>query len=265
MVLVSYDHGSVKAIKCGNEIGGRVLYWVHFFHYRDVLFDSGCPHTANEVFSAFKAKKAVLLTHYHEDHIGGAIELQKVMPIYVPRKSLEILKNPLEIPQYRRIVWGQPSPVNAKELEEIFKIGDVEVEVIETPGHSFDHVSFLVDKKLFCGDLVITRGQVVCMREERLLETIKSLKKVLGYDFDFAFSGVGIFPREKVEDYLSYLEELRKKALELWKAGRTIEEIVAEIFPNPNEKALMMELVSEKEWARENMVKALLEDFRENF
>ncbi|MEM4279065.1 MAG: MBL fold metallo-hydrolase [Archaeoglobaceae archaeon] len=264
MVLTISEQGGVKVVKCGNEVGGKVLYWVHFFSYGGVLFDSGCPHTANEVFSAFKEKEAVLLTHYHEDHIGGAIELQKAMPIYAPRKSLDILRNPPQIPQYRKIVWGQPSAVNANELEEIVKIGSFEIEVIDTPGHSFDHVSFLVGKNLFCGDLVITRGQIVCMREERLLETIKSLKKVLSYDFDFAFSGVGVFPREKVEDYLNYLEELRGKILNLWRAGKTIDEIVAEVFPNPNEKALMMEIVSEKEWARENMVKSLLEDVRGN-
>lgn len=215
MVLAISEHGDVRTVKCGNEVGGRVLYWVYFFSYRDVLFDSGCPHTAKEIFSTFKEKKAVLLTHHHEDHIGGAIELQKTMPVYASEKSLEILRNPPDIPLYRKIVWGQPSPVNASKLEDIIKIGDIEIEVLETPGHSFDHVSFLLDKKLFCGDLVITRGQIVCMREERLLKTIKSLKKVLSYDFDFAFSGVGVFPREKVEDYLSYLEELRKKALEL--------------------------------------------------
>ncbi|MEM2031111.1 MAG: hypothetical protein QXV35_07185, partial [Archaeoglobaceae archaeon] len=59
-------------------------------------------------------------------------------------------------------------------------------------------------------------------------------------------------------------EELRGKILNLWRAGKTIDEIVAEVFPNPNEKALMMEIVSEKEWARENMVKSLLEDVRGN-
>lgn len=260
MVLVTSEHGKVKVVKCGNDVGGKVLYWVYFFSYSDVLFDSGCPHTAGEVFSTFKENRAVLLSHYHEDHVGGAIELQKVTEVYAPKESLEILRNPPEIPQYRKIVWGQPSPVNARKLEENLRIGDLEIEVISTPGHSFDHVSFLVDEKLFCGDLVISRGQIVCMREERLLETIKSIKKVLSYDFDFAYSGVGVFTREKVEDYLNYLEELRAKAMELWKARKSIEEIVLKMFPNPNEKALMMEMVSEKEWARENIVRSLLED-----
>jgi len=257
-MIVPSEHEGVKVVKCGHEIGGRVLYWVYFYAYKDILFDSGCPHTANEVFDAFKDKKALLITHYHEDHSGGAIELQKVMKIYAPRKSLNILQNPPEVMQYRKIVWGQPLPVFAEPLEEKMNLGGEEIEVIETPGHSFDHVSFLIDRKLFCGDLVVARGQVVCMREERLLETIKSIENVLSFEFDFAYTGVGVASRETVEDYLAYLEELKEKAERLYREGKSVEVIVGEIFPNPPEKALLMEAVSEKEWARENIVRSLL-------
>ncbi len=257
-MLIPSEHEGVRVIKCGHEVGGKVLYWVHFYLYKDVLFDSGCPHTAGEVFEAFRNKKATLITHYHEDHSGGAIELQKVMRIFAPPKSLEILRNPPNILEYRRVVWGQPLPVIAEPLQDRISVGGGEIEVIETPGHSFDHVSFLIDKKLFCGDLVISRGQVVCMREERLLETIKSIEKVLNFDFDFAYTGVGVASRDAVEDYLEYLLELRERAEELYRDGKSIEEIVAALFPNPPEKALIMEAVSEKEWARENIVRSLL-------
>lgn len=61
-----------------------------------------------------------------------------------------------------------------------------------------------------------------------------------------------------MEDYLIYLKELKKEVERLYKAGKSVEEIVLEVFPNPPEKALLMEIVSEKEWARENMVRSLL-------
>jgi glyoxylase-like metal-dependent hydrolase (beta-lactamase superfamily II) len=120
------------------------------------------------------------------------------------------------------VVWGQPLPVIAEPLQDRIFVGGEEIEVIETPGHSFDHVSFLIDKKLFCGDLVISRGQVVCMREERLLETIKSIEKVLNLDFDFAYTGVGVASRDAVEDYLEYLLELRERAEKLYWEGKSI-------------------------------------------
>jgi len=80
-------------------------------------------------------------------------------PVYASRESLEILKNPPKIPEYRQIVWGQPKPVHAKPLKNRMEFEDVTVEVIETPGHSFDHVSFLIDEKLLVEISLWQRGK----------------------------------------------------------------------------------------------------------
>jgi len=50
-----------------------------------------------------------------EDHCGGAHVSKQ--PVFTPRQSLEILRNPPKIPKYRQIVWGQPKPVHAKPLK----------------------------------------------------------------------------------------------------------------------------------------------------
>ena len=58
------------------------------------------------------------------------------------------------------------------------------------------------------------------MREEDYIATINSLKKVLKFKFDKAYGGTLILTREKVEEYLNYLLELKKKAEELYSEGK---------------------------------------------
>ncbi|MCS7121983.1 MAG: MBL fold metallo-hydrolase [Archaeoglobaceae archaeon] len=243
----------VNVYKCGTLVGNFVPYWVYFYKYEDFLFDCGCPNVAFEIENAVGDVSAVYVTHYHEDHVGAAHLFRKV---YAPEKSLKILRNPLEIPGYRKIVWGQPKALDPIPVKEKDVVNGVKV--VETPGHSFDHVCYLVDDLVFSGDLVINTRQMVVMREENCLQIIESLKKVLKFDFSYAFGGIGPCSREDVEKYLEYLENLRDKVNELHSAGKSLEEIVEIVFPNPPQKVVLMELISEREWSRENMVKSLI-------
>jgi len=58
----------VLTIRCGNEINGQVLYWTTLYHYKNLVIDTGCPHTAHEIRDFFHNKivKPVLITHYHK-------------------------------------------------------------------------------------------------------------------------------------------------------------------------------------------------------
>ncbi len=96
------------------------------------------------------------------------------------------------------------------------------------------------------------------MREEDLLKTMESIEKVLNYDFSYAYTGVGVASRGRVVEYLNYLKELKAKAEKLYSAGKSIEEIVSYLFPSQSQKVMLMESISGKEWARENMVRSLL-------
>lgn len=100
------------AIKAGKEYDEEPYYWTTFYYYKGLIIDTGCPHTANELAKFVDEMKlnvrAVLLTHYHEDHSGGAYLFKDKfnVEVFAPEKSLEILANPPEIPVYRQIVWG---------------------------------------------------------------------------------------------------------------------------------------------------------------
>ncbi len=248
----------VEVCRCGTLVGGRVLYWANFYRIGDLLIDAGCPNAASEVVEAVGRVGAVLITHHHEDHVGAAPLLSSSARVYAPSKALGLLSNPPRIPEYRRIVWGQPSPFQASPLPGELRLGGLEVRVLETPGHSFDHVCFLVGEYLFSGDLVLPPRQMVAMRGEDYSETIRSLERTLRLDFEYALGGVGIYTKAEVEEYLNYLKRLRSRAAELYSQGMGVEEIVAELFPNPPSRVLLMEEFSRGEWSRANFVRSLL-------
>ena len=104
---------------------------------------------------------AVLLTHSHFDHIGA-------LRNFLTKRSVKIFKK---------------SSVEEKE----YQIGDFSFQVIYTPGHSKDSISFYFkeEKLMFVGDLVfkesIGRCDLPGGSEEEMQE---SLSKIKGYPVD---------------------------------------------------------------------------------
>jgi hydroxyacylglutathione hydrolase len=87
---------------------------------------------------------ALLLTHHHADHIGGAARLQSALGIPA---------------------WG---PVDARIPGEVNRVGDgdrvavpelgLDFEVLAVPGHTRSHVAFHGAGHLFCGDTLFSLG-----------------------------------------------------------------------------------------------------------
>lgn len=104
------------------------------------------PGESENLIEDLKAKElnlvAILLTHFHGDHIGGVSDLVSIYPevrIYGP----EELKNKVTH------VVGEGS--------EICELGK-EISVLDTRGHTPTHVSYLVDGNLFTGDSLFIGG-----------------------------------------------------------------------------------------------------------
>lgn len=83
----------------------------------------------------------VLDTHVHADHVTGAGVLRE-------RTGAKIVASP-------HGAECIDMPVSDGDL---LKMGDVEVRVIETPGHTDDSLSYLVDGNVFTGDALLIRG-----------------------------------------------------------------------------------------------------------
>lgn len=89
----------------------------------------------------------ILLTHWHHDHVTGIGELSERLsvPVAAHRLTAEKVDFPVE-----QILEGG----------DVFRVGELHVEAIETPGHADGHLAFLLNETdCFTGD-VIFKGTV---------------------------------------------------------------------------------------------------------
>ncbi len=74
-ILETHEYNGVTLIKMGRDLGGKVLYWVSACLINSLLVDTGCKHTAEKMVACLQDREVSqsLITHYHEDHIGGCL------------------------------------------------------------------------------------------------------------------------------------------------------------------------------------------------
>ena len=92
---------------------------------------------------------AILLTHHHADHTDGAAALQKrwQCPVYAPDHAHEA---------YAAL---HPIRVHEGESLSIPALPGLHCQVMGLPGHTLDHIAYLVDgQHLFSGDVIFGAG-----------------------------------------------------------------------------------------------------------
>ncbi|EGT3575651.1 hydroxyacylglutathione hydrolase [Citrobacter sp. ANG330] len=152
--------------------------------------------------------EAILLTHHHNDHVGGVKELVQKFP--------------------QVVVYG-PAETQDKGVTQVVEDGDSalilghEFSVFATPGHTLGHICYYSKPYLFCGDTLFSGG---CGRlfEGTPTQMYQSLKKINALPDDtlvccaheytlanmkFALS---ILPHDpSINDYYRKVNELRVK------------------------------------------------------
>ena len=131
---------------------------------RPALVDTGTGHSYEVVLDALdrvgidrSALSAILLTHVHLDHAGGASPLVRACPnadVYVHESGAQFLRSPERIWAGTRAVVGdriehyrEPDPIPGDRIVELgdgdrVELGDRTLETHRAPGHAFHQVVY---------------------------------------------------------------------------------------------------------------------------
>ena len=122
--------------------------------------------------------KYILLTHGHFDHISG-IRPNHEVPVYMHKADMDWVNS---VNTYMPMM-GMPEitvPTIDKFIEdgEIIKLGNLDIKVLHTPGHTQGGVCYYVDGVLFSGDTIFRESVGRCDLQggnyNQILESIKN-------------------------------------------------------------------------------------------
>lgn len=112
--------------------------------------------------------KGILLTHHHYDHVGGVEKIKNVTecPVFMHRCDLDLYKNHVDI---------------VLEDKDKLLLGDEEILVIHTPGHTRGGVCYYSEKSklVFTGDTIFNvdlgRTDLIDGDEDEMISSVRDI------------------------------------------------------------------------------------------
>ncbi len=167
-----------------------------------------------------KKIELLVLTHCHFDHIGGAGGIKRETGCSVAAHEAEVE----EVKKLGPLTLYEMAKARGLEFEgvevdvrlqggERLKVGEVEIEVLHTPGHTPGGVSLLLREDegldLFTGDTASAQGRLGWINGPgcNLDEWKRSIKRMVDLQPDRLFPGHGVFVLSGALDHLRLLDE----------------------------------------------------------
>lgn len=177
----------------------RFVYCYIIYGETITLIDTGVAGCETRIYDAIRSKGRdpseiawVILTHSHPDHIGAAFTIQQQTGCKIAAHAAEqtwiehvgLQNKERPVPGFATLVSGsvQINRLLADgDLIEIHEIGDMNMTVLHTPGHSPGSISLFMEQKglLFTGDAVPVTGDLPVYDDARAsMESIHRLREL---------------------------------------------------------------------------------------
>jgi glyoxylase-like metal-dependent hydrolase (beta-lactamase superfamily II) len=169
--------------------------------------------------------RTILITHRHGDHAPAALPLKEATgaQIIAPKNVLDEVD--------RRVSGG-----------ETFRIEDVDVEVIATPGHTNEHVCYFTSEgDLFTGDTILGFGTTAIFPPDgHMGDYLRSLQTLRAKNPRRIYPAHGPIREDAValiDEYIAHRLERERQVLDAHTAGaRTPTEMRQRIYPDLDER-----------------------------
>ncbi|ETN46050.1 uncharacterized protein HMPREF1541_00233 [Cyphellophora europaea CBS 101466] len=212
-----------------------------------------------------------LLSHWHHDHIGGVSALRALHP----NTSISVHKhNPTYDPGNSQLDTSKISPIT--DGQRFRTPSGFEVQALHTPGHTTDHMCFVVTASasdpsevgaIFTADNVLGHGTAVFEDLATYLSSLHIMKDAVSRSSSpvKAFPGHGAAIPDalaKISEYIEHRRMREQEALNVLKYGTPT--------PPPTEEGSeaadvgALEVIKGKEWGSMEMVKVIYRHYPEN-
>jgi len=192
--------------------------------HRPLLLDTGIgvpkwaenlPRGLRELANTDELER-VVLTHAHQDHIGGVKDVTRIFG------RLEVVKKP----------WPKSgpddaagTPITAIDHGAFVATEGATLNAIFTPGHAPDHLCYYLveEKALFTGDVILGAGTTVIPDETGDLgQYMDSLRRLLALDVEKIYPAHGPVihnARQKISEYIAHRELRERQIIEALRDG----------------------------------------------
>lgn len=229
------DFGVVQCVRVARSLVPAAQIPVCFYQVGSLLIDTGPSNARAWIKNYFwqPTPRAVLLTHFHEDHSGNAAFFHDRFgaPVYGHPETGRILKTGFSILPYEKIMFGPAEPVPVVHMPEFFEFEGRHYQAIETPGHAPGHLCFYVKEEgwLFAGDMYVAEKIKIWRRTENLAQQIRSLELLCTLDFEALWCGHNPQPSggpALLKKKLAYFRWFYDRAAEAYRKGLSEKEAI---------------------------------------